>query len=179
MRWFVLQVASGWELKVRNTLLRNRLAARVPREETMIHRGGKWTPKERTLMPGYVFVGCEIETGEDLPAEVYYTAAKVHGVIRFLGDPRPQAITDAEAEWIGLLAPTDAALEASTVRSEDGAVLAGPLLEMLDRLVKIDRHRRRARVTIPLLGQEKTFEMSIQLEEGTNEAPSETTADPG
>lgn len=165
MRWYVLQVAGGQEIKIRDVLLRSRLPAKVPRELCQIRRGGKWHLRTKTLMPGYVFVGCDCGDGPDLSAEVYYTATSLPGAIRFLGTPKPQAITKGEAVLLLLLAPDGEPLPPSRVRRSDGAVLDGPLLPMRDRVIKVDRHRRLAKVSIPMLGEDKPLKMSIVIED--------------
>ncbi|MDL2327488.1 hypothetical protein LJC64_02350 [Ruminococcaceae bacterium OttesenSCG-928-A11] len=165
MKWYVLQVATGQEVKVRNALRRRRLPVKVVREQCQIHRKGKWQTKLKTLIPGYVFLGADAEDGSSLTDETYYTATSTPGVIRFLGTP-PQPITDAEAAHLALLAPTDEPLRPSTVRRADGAVLDGPLVQLREHITKIDRHRRRVKVSIPMLGEAKAFEMSILLEDG-------------
>lgn len=165
MRWYVLQVASGQEVKIRNALRRRQLPVKVPREQCQIHRKGKWQTKLKTLMPGYVFLGVDAGSGSSLTDEIYYTATSTPGVIRFLGTP-PQPITDVEAAHLALLAPTDEPLHPSTVRRQDGEVLDGPLVQLREHITKIDRHRRRVKISIPMLGEEKAFEMSILLEDG-------------
>ena len=181
MKWYVLQVLAGQELAVRDALLAKSLCAKVPRELALIHRRGVWIEKEKILIPGYTFVGIgELGGVEAFRDAAYHAIRHISGVIRILGTPKPQAVTEQEADW--WLAGEDAAISPSVVRRSDGKPLSGPLVRHADSIVKIDRHRRRARVRVPFLGGEhKTIEFSIILEDShgcSPQATEETAAEP-
>lgn len=157
MKYFVLFVATGQELAVRDALLQQGFAASVPRENRMIRRWGAWEQKEYVLFLGYVFVGLEVITDE-----AYYAIRKLPGVIRFLGAKYPEPITDAEAEQIGLLAPTLDALEPSVVEFDEYGtprIVSGVLLRL--PLAKIDKHSRRALVPLTIEKKRKQLELSF------------------
>jgi transcriptional antiterminator NusG len=170
MKWYVLQVMTGREVEIRDVLINERLPACVPREFVPIRTGGQWVEKEKTFFPGYVFVGSDSGV-EGLNAQEYYTAIEVPGVIRFLGTPRPQPITEEEVLYIKWLAPTEMPLQPSVVQRHDGHILDGPLLLLKDKIVKLDKHRRRAKVALSVLGDKKPIEMSIRLEGPANGTP--------
>lgn len=162
MKWYVLHVKTGQEIKVRDTLQGRQIIAKVPREIVPTRTGGTWVDKEKTLIPGYVFVGTD-----DLSHKEYYAALRIPEVMRFLGTP-PQAISYLEAEYIGLLTPADGPLQPSVlaVDDKDGVptVASGLLLNFPGEVVKIDKRRRRAKVRITLLGEPVEIELAVMPE---------------
>ncbi len=168
-RWYVLQVLTGRELSVRDALAQAGVQAKVPRELAYIRRGGTWVLTEKTIIPGYVFMGLR----EELTDAVYYLSTGIPGVVRLLGVPRPLAISKLEAERLYLLTPSDEPLRPSAVRFVDGraVVLDGPLKPLRGRLVKVDRHRRRAYVRMPVQGEHKVVELAIRPVEASDEHP--------
>lgn len=52
--WYVLQVKTGDEIKVRDALLAKGVRALVPQESRMIRKDGKWGRRLYTLIPSYV-----------------------------------------------------------------------------------------------------------------------------
>ena len=98
--WYVLQVKTGDEIKVRDALLAKGVRALVPQESRMIRKDGKWGRRLYTLIPSYIFVDIKFA------AEIYYTIRAIPSVIRFVGTGcgEPSTLTYLEAEWIRLLA---------------------------------------------------------------------------
>lgn len=77
--WYVLQVKTGDEIKVRDALLAKGVRALVPQESRMIRKDGKWGRRLYTLIPSYVFVDIKFA------AQIYYTIRAIPSVIRFVG----------------------------------------------------------------------------------------------
>ena len=98
--WYVLQVKTGDEIKVRDALLSKGVRALVPREDRIIRKDGKWGRRLYTLIPSYVFVDIRFA------AQIYYTIRAIPSVIRFVGTGygEPSTLSYLEAEWIRLLA---------------------------------------------------------------------------
>lgn len=150
MDWYVLQTRTGAERETRDKLLREGLDARVPTELRPIHRRGAWTQREYTLLPGYVFLGMEFA-----PA-LYQRLRAALGAARLLGmeSEAPTPITADEVVLWGLCGP-DAPLPPSVILFDahgTARVVSGPLMEFAHagRLVRIDRHARRAVVAVRL-----------------------------
>ena len=115
--WYVLQVKTGDEVKVRDALLAKGVRALAPQEDRIIRKDGKWGRRLYTLIPSYVFVNIKFA------AEIYYTIRAIPSVIRFLGtgSGEPSTLTYLEAEWIRLLAGDGEPLEPTVIRMpEDG-----------------------------------------------------------
>lgn len=92
--WYVLQVKTGDEIKVRDALLAKGVRALVPQESRMIRKDGKWGRRLYTLIPSYVFVDIKFA------AQIYYTIRAIPSVIRFVGTGcgEPSTLTYLEAE---------------------------------------------------------------------------------
>lgn len=143
------------ELEVRDALISAGYEAAVPRELRQERRAGKWHYVERTLFPGYVFVRCA-PVGDG-----YYAVRNRQHVLRVLGAPTP--LTAEEAAYIAILAPTTDPLATSRALQEGESIriTGGPLAGLQGRIRSIDRHTRRCRVAIPLLGEDYEINMSL------------------
>ena len=156
-QWYVLQVRTGREREIADDLIRHGVEGLVPTEERLIRRGGKWHRVEYVLMSGYVFVRCRYTS------TMYYMLRKIPGVQRWLtadGKPAP-LYPDEEVRILYLGART---LTPSYVYRQPGggyAILSGPLLDLRDNIREIDWHRRRARVVLPVLGENRSIWLSI------------------
>lgn len=167
IRWYVLQVLTGKEITVRNALQREHILAKVPREIFPIRRQGRWHDTEKILFPSYVFVGCET-----LEPDLYYMASRISGVVRFVNGSKAQPITDSEAEQLAILAPDSDPLLPSTIRidGDELTITEGVLRQFGDNIIKIERRRRRAKVLLKFLGEEKELEFSLKPEGEINES---------
>ena len=157
MKWYVLQVRTGGEHDVILSLGRHGLQAFSPVESRMIRSGGAWREEQYRLMPGYVFVRV------DYTDRLYYILVSTPGVIRILtagGAPSP--LPDNEAAYILYLGQN--VLHPTYVRRRpDGRaeVVSGILADLDPESYHINWHRRRAIVTLTILGRLRTVELSI------------------
>lgn len=160
--WYVLQVKSSKEEAVASYLTERKVLAYVPRENRLIRKGGSWGQREYTLFPGYVFLNL------DYTAENYYMVKAIPNVLRFLGSDglRPSTLTYLEAEWIKMLAGGGKPLEPTMAQlTPEGEVklIDGVLQNFVSRIVKIDKHSRRATVELTVCGERKAIPLSFNL----------------
>lgn len=161
--WYVLQVNTGQESKVREELQKMKIPALVPKENRLIRKGGGWTHKEYTLFPSYVFLNLEYT------AENYYRVKEIPGVIRFLGPSglAPSRLTYLEAEWIKVLSGIDGQpLQPTKVRElPDGRlkIVEGVLSNFATRTIQYDKRGRRAKVEITVCGEPRTIPLSVEV----------------
>lgn len=159
MKWYVLQVLTGQEAETRDILMADGVEALAPAENRMIRSGGVWRQKVYMLFPGYVFVRL------DYGADTHRRLLDTKNVIRILSSgAMPSPLTDDEALWVeylggGPLEPSVIALDGGQFR-----VVEGPLAALEDKLIKIDRHRRRAFVLLTIAGREVRLEFSVELQ---------------
>lgn len=159
--WYVLQVKTGEELRVKDELKRLGYIAFAPRESRLIRQGGKWIEKEYILFPSYVFVNVAYD------ADNYYRIKSVVHVIRFLSTGNaPSPLTYLEAEWIKVLGYGDAAIEPSDVIIDDDGnvnIVNGILNNFSNRLIKFDRHKKKATFKLTICGEEKSLNLSVKV----------------
>lgn len=162
MKWYVIQVKTGKEVLVKETLQAIGYNAAVPQEQRLIRSSGSWTPKLHTLFDGYVFINCEYND------KTYYTIIALPNFIRWVGVGKVQAIplTAAEAEWIHLLSNGDKPLTPSkAVILPDGSLKVenGILEYITHRITKVDKHARKVSIELDLAGVAKTITLSIDV----------------
>jgi transcriptional antiterminator NusG len=101
--WYVVQVISGHEKKVKKTLEENRAKAQmtdlitdvlIPTENVSEVVSGEQKVTEKKLWPGYLFVKME------LTDESFLYIKHTQGVLSFLGGETPVALTEGEASQI-------------------------------------------------------------------------------
>lgn len=160
MSWYVLQVLTGQERDVLHALERQGIASLVPLENRMIRTGGVWVQREYVLFQGYVFIAA------DWTDELYHKVKCIAGVVRVLGAPTP--LTDEEAAWVAWLGST--LLEPSNIEyvgNDRYIINDGALLALEDRIIRIDRHHRRAIVGLTVGGKKVKLSLSIRVHDRT------------
>lgn len=159
--WYVLQVDTGKELEVRDSLTGAGFVSAVPREDRAIYRGGKWTSKEYTLFPSYVFIELAYT------ADTYYKVTAIPFVQKFLcAGKAPSPLSYLEAEWIKALSCGGAAIAPIMMRADsDGklCVISGIPLFFKSRLLAVNKHKRRAKFEMMICGVPMTAELSIEI----------------
>jgi transcription antitermination factor NusG len=169
-RLYVLQVLTGKEIEIRDHLIGLGMTAYVPRETVMLHCGGIWSEEERIVFSSYVFVELCFS------GEKYYSLRKIDGVLRLLElqNGEAAALTGIEAKNILLMCPTENPLPLSTVEIVDGnpVTVSGILKEYADKgmSIKYDKHRRRATLFIPFMGEWKKISLSFKILKNLNPA---------
>ena len=120
-QWFVVQVLSGHESKVRESMVKQlEQSDQLPVYEVFIPtkserdvRKGEVTVRKRKIFPGYLWIRMDLYDSEQTDGEVrrkinekaWYFVRNVQGVLGFLGGNRPEPLSDAEARSI--IAPTE------------------------------------------------------------------------
>lgn len=163
LHFYVLRIPAGCEESVCRALSHGGWDVRAPREVCQERVRGAWVEFERVLFPCYVFVGIEAMT-ENVWRDTLAAARGVCSSTRYLGTSAPQPISAQEAAYLGFLAPDANALPPSVVAFDENGwphVLSGPLLHLEENLLDVDLRQRRARVTLPVLGMQKTIRMAV------------------
>lgn len=157
MKWYVLQVKPGMDKEVAEALRLHGVTALAPEEQRLIRRRSVWITEPRLLFSGYVFVRAEYTD------HLYYVLLGIPGVLRILrADGRPAPLSDAEAAYIVCLGWE--LLQPSVVRrlpDGEGQPISGPLMDLNPDTYRINWHRRRAIVTLTILGDAHEIELSI------------------
>lgn len=102
-KWYVLQVLSGHEKKIKKAIEENREKQQmqecigevlIPTENVMEVKKGQQKVSEKKLWPGYVLIKME------LTDQSWMYVKNVNGVIDFLGGEPPNALTEEEVKQI-------------------------------------------------------------------------------
>lgn len=148
---YVLQTRSCREFEVRDRLLRLGYDAFVPAKQMQLRCGGKWTERVIPIFTQYMFIRFRSEPD----AKDYYTIRSVEGAAKFLGNGKPEPISEDEETYIQWLWNEGKPLEASKVYiSPQGAklVLSGALRNF-DGKVEYQLRQRRAVIHVPVGGR--------------------------
>jgi transcription termination/antitermination protein NusG len=167
MRWYVVHAYSGFENKVKETLV-ERIRREgmesdfgdimVPTEEVVEMRDGQERRSERKFFPGYVLVRMEMNDA------TWHLVRSVPRVMGFIGgtSERPAPITEREAEVIlnrvreGVDKPRPKVLfdVGEMVRVKEG-----PFTDFSGAVEEVNYEKNRLRVAVLILGRSTPVEL--------------------
>ena len=169
-RWYIIHAYSGFENKVRDSILAEaeRLglsdgveAVEVPTETVTEIKRGKKVQVERKFMPGYVLAKLQ------LTDDVYHLVKNTPKVTGFLGSGlKPQAISEKEASrYFGGVAAAQAAPKREiTIDDEIGdsvKVNAGPFASFNGVVEELDFEKSRVKVAVSIFGRATPVELGF------------------
>ena len=168
-RWYVLQVASGDELKVKKSLEEKiKLTAcevhfgdiLVPTEEVVEMRSGHKRKTERKFFPGYVLI--QMEMNEDL----WYLVRTTPKVLGFVGgtSDRPTSISDKEANKILSRIEEGADKPKPKILFEPGEVIRvidGPFAEFNGVVEEVNYDKNRLRVAVMIFSRSTPVDLDF------------------
>ena len=177
--WYVIQVRTGTEENIRcqcQWLISNDILERcfIPYYQLKKRFQGEWHIQEDILFPGYVFLFAQ---DLEMLAE---NLKRVVGLTRLIGTG-DEIVPLSEAE-ITFLTKLGGGFDENIVKMSTGIiendqikVLSGPLKDMEGYIKKIDRHKRKAWISIEMFGRSIDAEIGLEIiskvtkEESTNE----------
>lgn len=118
---------------------------------------GKWEARERPMLPGYVFLYYK----DKLPDDILRKLVRHYKLLEYDTGKRELWGYDYEyAMWIyshnGRIEESKALCEGDTIK-----VVDGPLAEGIGKIIKLDRHKRRAWVEFDFAG--RVFRVSLSV----------------
>lgn len=168
LKWFVVHVFSGYELRVRKWLegpLALKYPGRVgksmiPVEEVTLTRGAKRTTREKRLYPGYVFV--ELELCDEMVLDIR-SMTNVSGFPP-MNRSYPQPLTDEEIKRI--IGQADGRETHRVVRvpfsvGQTVRVVDGPFNNFSGVVESINPERGRVRVIFTIFGRKAPVELDF------------------
>lgn len=132
----------------------------IPYYEEAKRIRGNWTTLEKVLFPGYVFIITEkLE-------RLYEQLHEVIGLTKLIGTGREIVPLCAEEiafiQEIGgenqVVEMSEGVIEKSNVR-----ITSGPLMGMEGMIKKIDRHKRKAWLEVPMFGRVQTVQVGVEI----------------
>lgn len=163
--WYVVQVRTGTEENIRIQCER-----RIPRDlltdcfipyyEEPKKADGQWIKQRRVLFPGYVFVVTDDVSGLFLQLKV------VSGLTKLIGAGQDIiALTDSERAFIESFGGDEKVMEMSIGIIEGDRIIieSGPLIGREGCIKKIDRHKRKAWLELPMFGRTQRVQVGLEI----------------
>ncbi|MCX7712760.1 MAG: transcription termination/antitermination protein NusG [Chthoniobacterales bacterium] len=172
-QWFVIQVLSGHEKKIRDDILKRAKAKEmsdvvfnvlVPTERVQEIKRGKRSESTRKFFPGYIIVNMHLLDENDEPIEkTWHFLRETNGVIGFAGNrekPTPMSKIEVEA----ILHQTEKSDESikPKVQFEPGdkvKVADGPFENQTGVVEEVDPERGKLRVSVNIFGRDTPVEL--------------------
>ena len=168
-RWYVLQVASGDELKVKKSLeekiklmtCEDRFGdILVPTEEVIEMRSGHKRKTERKFFPGYVLVQMEMDEN------IWHLVRTVPKVLGFVGgtSDRPAPISEREANKILSRIEEGADKPKPKILFEPGEVIRvidGPFAEFNGVVEEVNNDKNRLRVAVMIFSRSTPVDLDF------------------
>jgi transcriptional antiterminator NusG len=174
-RWYVVHAYSGFENRVKQSLLerieRSGMQDKfgeimVPTEEVVEMREGQKRRSERKFFPGYVLVQMEMDD------DTWHMVKDVPKVLGFIGgtSDRPAPITDREADAILQRVQEGAEKPRPKVLFEPGEVVRvteGPFNDFNGVVEEVNYEKSKLRVAVMIFGRSTPVDLDFgQVEKG-------------
>lgn len=163
--WYVVQVRTGTEENIRAQCRRKVSpdvleSCFIPYYEEKKRIRGRWITQRKILFPGYIFAATrEIE-------KLHMEMKHVLGLSRLLGTgDEIVPLTQDEEDFLRTLGGEEHVVPVSegVIEGTVVKVYAGPLKGMEGSIRKIDRHKRKAWLEIPLFGRVQQVEVGLEI----------------
>ena len=174
MRWYVVQVYSGFEDKVETMLRENAERSGladsfgqilVPREEVVELKEGQKVTSQRKFFPGYIMVEM------DLNDETWHVVKDTRQVSGFLGSGgKPRPVTQAEVDR--LVRQIEEGIERPKPKvlfevGEPVRVIDGPFASFNGLVEEVDEDKGKLKVSVSIFGRPTPVELDyVQVEKG-------------
>ncbi|TCK17259.1 transcription antitermination protein nusG [Thiogranum longum] len=174
-RWYVVHAYSGFENRVRQSLVerieRSGLQDKfgeilIPTEEVVEMKEGQKRKSERKFFPGYVLVQMEMDD------ETWHTVKDVPKVLGFIGGTtdKPAPISDKEAEAILQRVQEGVEKPRPKVLFEPGEVVRvtdGPFNDFNGVVEEVNYEKSKLRVAVMIFGRSTPVDLDFgQVEKG-------------
>ncbi|WP_285106719.1 antiterminator LoaP [Paenibacillus sp. UMB4589-SE434] len=174
LHWYALFVETGQEETVQRSLKQQFdptiLMSLVPKRKVPEKKMGHTQHVLRKMFPGYVLIQTSMN------ADRYHSLRRIPHVLRMLTNGRKNehnpesfqlsSIHDVEIAHLLKLLDATEILEYSTLQILSNSnihVVAGPLQGMENLIKKVDRHKNRATLQLPFLGEPRSIEVGIHI----------------
>lgn len=166
MDWYVVHAYSGFEEKVRQSIIKEaeRLGLQskiaqilVPTERVIEVRSGKKRETDRQFYPGYVLVQM------DLNDDTWHLIKSVPRVTGFVGGAKPAALPAEEVELIVRQMETGPRprIRAQYQRGESVRITDGPFASFMGLVEEVDTEHGKLRVMVSIFGRQTPVELEF------------------
>lgn len=163
--WYVIQVRTGLEENIRMQCRKNISPdvlkdCFIPYYEEKKHIRGKWETQKKVLFSGYVFLDSE------KVVQLYTDLKQVTGLTKLLktGD-EVIPLTEEEVEFLEDFGGEEKVVAVSEGIIENAKVIvkSGPLAGKEGYIKKIDRHKRKAFLEMPMFGRVQQIQVGLEI----------------
>ncbi|QEN05604.1 hypothetical protein EW093_13070 [Thiospirochaeta perfilievii] len=148
MNYYVLQVVTGTENKVKDSL--SSLDVINPERKLIIRRKGKKLNEVKSIFPGYIFLKTK-ENIDNVTLQLLKDTKNVVKILNSYKDPIPLCCN--QLDLIKPLLNPNFKAELSNVnfnKDDKIVVINGPLKELEGQIIKVDKRKQRATVQIEM-----------------------------
>jgi transcriptional antiterminator NusG len=171
--WFIIHTYSGYEKKVRESLL-SRIQAYglsdeitqvlVPTETVVEMRGSKRVETSRMFFPGYVLVEIETDDKGEVSEKIWHTIKSTPKVTGFVGGQKPTPLTAEEVDQI-VHHVTEAAEKPKPKHTfshgEHVRILSGPFNGFTGQVEEINPDKGVLKVMVTIFGRSTPVELNF------------------
>ncbi len=159
-KWYVVQVFSGQEKKVRRALLENRETSQVldlieevviPSENVSEVKSGQQKISEKTLWPGYMLIKMTLSD------EAWMYVKNTNGVIGFLGGEKPSPLSEVEVEQLlsELNAKKDSVVHKHNIEIGDKVkIVDGVFVNFVGIVTEVFHEKGRSSAMVSIFGRD-------------------------
>lgn len=163
--WYVMQVRTGSEeniqLQCQKDISSDVLEdCFIPYYEEKKNIKGEWKTQRKILFPGYVFLDSR------QVVRLYSNLQQVSGLTKLLktGD-EVVPLTKEEVHFLKTFGGEEqiVAVSEGIIENSKVIVMSGPLMGKEGYIKRIDRHKRRAFLEFPMLGQRQKIRVGLEI----------------
>ena len=172
-KWYIIHTYSGYEKKVRESLL-SRIKAYdmenlitqvlVPTETVVEMRGSKRVETSRMFFPGYVLVEIETDEKGEVGEKVWHLIKSTPKVTGFVGGQKPTPLTEEEVNQI-VHHVTEAAEKPKPkhtfTHGEQVRILDGPFSGFTGSVEEINTDKGVLKVMVTIFGRSTPVELNF------------------
>ena len=163
--WYVMQVRTGSEeniqLQCQKDISSDVLEdCFIPYYEEKKNIKGEWKTQRKILFPGYVFLDSR------QVVRLYSNLQQVSGLTKLLktGD-EVVPLTKEEVHFLKTFGGEEqiVAVSEGIIENSKVIVMSGPLMGKEGYIKRIDRHKRRAFLELPMLGERRRVQVGLEI----------------
>lgn len=164
--WYVIQVRTGTEENIRiqcEKFIQDKTVMEtcfIPYYEEKKRFQGRWNLEKKILFPGYIFIITRNA------AELHEALKKVMGLTKILGVGDTMIpLTAKEVAFMERFGgPTQiVGMSEGIIEGSQIIITSGPLQGLEGYIKKIDRHKRKAWVELPMFGRMHKVEVGVEI----------------
>ena len=166
LHWYIVFVLGGKEEIIRDFFIKEGYDAFLPKQEVLYRKQGKFHIEEKLMFPNYIFIESELDHIE-FNNNLQKLKKRKSGIIKELkfDNEGTSALQEDEQELIEKLIGRKKVMSHSIGYIEGDRIIVteGPLKGMESHIVHINRHKRRAEIEVPMLGQMIRMNVSLEI----------------